>query len=117
MAPCAGHLLPRGERQQLSLARALYHNPKLILIDEFDNVLLERLPATMTKTFRSVMSRGGAIVFLSRHPLTLDLPRQQYRLEKGTLERVREIAPKSKSMGQNVTVIGEKGVGKAVRDD
>lgn len=84
--------LSKGQRYQLALARALYHDPQILIIDEPDPVLLDVLPKTMEKTFNAVLGRGGVIILLARKPLALVQARTQFSLESGVLKQVRQIA-------------------------
>ena len=122
----AASILPRGERQQLSLARALYQTPKILLIDEMDTIMLERLPETMAKTLHSVTNRGGAIIFLARKPIDLNMERFQYFIENGILSKPRKIIGGATNGGQSqpmqasgkVAVIGgDAKLGRAAQND
>ena len=83
----------RGQRHQLALARALYRQPQLLIIDEPDAMLLEVLPETMDKTFAQVLRRGGSILILSRKMLDLKLISATYRLDGGKLKTVKTSHP------------------------
>ncbi len=85
--------LSRGQRHQLALARAVYHDPQLMIIDEPDGMLLEVLPETMDRTFVQILRRGGSILMLSRKPLDHKQISATYRLEGGKLKQVKSSTP------------------------
>ncbi|MHA3977335.1 type I secretion system permease/ATPase [Halovulum sp. GXIMD14794] len=86
-----GSVLSKGQRQQVALARALYHEPKVLIVDEPDSMLLERLPETMRRTFDGILSRGGAILLLARKPLQVQQTRTRMQLEGGALVSKKKI--------------------------
>ncbi len=87
-----GSAFSRGQRQQFALARALYRDPAILIMDEPDAALLERLPKTMKKTFDGILKKGGAIIVTGRKPLKLVHARTRYRLDKQSLGPAKEIS-------------------------
>ncbi len=87
-----GSILSRGQRHQLALARALYRDPAILIIDEPDSALLESIPETLDKTFARLLRRGGVIVVLARKPLGLAMISATYRLDGGRLKAVAKAA-------------------------
>ncbi|MDA5094339.1 ATP-binding cassette domain-containing protein [Aliiroseovarius sp. KMU-50] len=90
-----GSEFSKGQRQQLSLARALYHEPKILIMDEPDAVLFERLPDTMKKTLDAFLKRGGVVIVLSRKPHKIQQARERLVLENGALKEVKSISATS----------------------
>ncbi|MES2664491.1 MAG: ATP-binding cassette domain-containing protein [Pseudomonadota bacterium] len=89
-----GSGLSRGQRHQLALARAVYRNPAILVVDDPDPMLLDLIPRTMEKTFQQVMDRGGAVLLLARKPLALAQISAVWTLEDGRLKpRKRSATP------------------------
>lgn len=64
--------LSAGERQRISLARALYGDPFLVVLDEPDANLDGAGEASLTEAIRSVRRRGGIIVVCSHRLAALE---------------------------------------------
>lgn len=101
-----GSTLSRGQRHQLALARALYYMPKLLIIDEFDPMLLQFIPKTMEKTFDQLTEKGGSILILARKRWAMKQISASYQIDgcrlKPYLSGVTDTALKTK-----ITVLGE----------
>lgn len=65
----SGVLLSAGERQRIALARALYGDPFLVVLDEPDANLDGPGVASLNDAIRTIRQRGGIVVVLS-HRLT-----------------------------------------------
>jgi heme exporter protein A len=76
----------RGQLQRLSLARALVHTPRLLLLDEPSTGLDMRGVARLTEAMREERARG-AIVVLVTHDATLAtaVADRRVQLERGRL--------------------------------
>jgi ATP-binding cassette subfamily B protein len=59
-----------GEKQRLSIARALLRNPKLLLFDEATSALDSITEEEITKTIRSISSKQDQITVLIAHRLS-----------------------------------------------
>ena len=88
--PCAT-ALSQGQRQQLSWARALYHNPKVLIADEPDRMLFERLPETMHKLLSGLLTQGTVVLALARESLNLEYDQLQFDLVNGKLSEAKRV--------------------------
>jgi ATP-binding cassette subfamily C protein len=67
----AGAALSAGQRQWIALARALYRNPFLVVLDEPNSNLDSAGEEALTKAILSVRSRGGIVVVVAHRPSAL----------------------------------------------
>ncbi len=86
-----------GERQRLSIARALYRDPALLLLDEATSALDRPIEEAILRAILS--ARAGRATFLVTHRLTTELPVDQVVvLERGRVAasgRPRELFDRS----------------------
>lgn len=69
-----GLLLPPGQRQRIGLARALFRDPFLVLLDDPSSNLDSDGDAALTQALRGVRARKGiAIIAASRHDILDDV--------------------------------------------
>jgi ABC-type protease/lipase transport system fused ATPase/permease subunit len=66
----AGGMLSGGQRQRLALARAIYGNPQLLVLDEPNANMDEQGTAALVTTL-NVMKSAGALIFMVAHDRTL----------------------------------------------
>jgi ATP-binding cassette subfamily C protein len=60
-----GALLSKGQRQRIALARALYHEPFLVILDEPNSNLDQEGDDALTDAILSVKARGGVAVVVA----------------------------------------------------
>jgi ATP-binding cassette subfamily B protein len=84
-----GLKLSGGEKQRLSIARALLRKPALLIFDEATSALDSLTEEDITRTIREVSSTGDQITILIAHRLSTIMHADRiYVLEKGEVEEV-----------------------------
>jgi ATP-binding cassette subfamily C protein len=66
-----GQILSAGQRQRIALARALYGDPFLVVLDEPNSNLDAEGEAALTQAILGVRSRGGIVVIVAHRPSAL----------------------------------------------
>ena len=66
-----GALLSGGQRQRIALARALYGDPFLLVLDEPNSNLDAEGEAALTKAIELVRARGGVVIIVAHRPSAL----------------------------------------------
>jgi ATP-binding cassette, subfamily C, bacterial PrsD len=92
-----GAQLSAGQRQRIALARALYGNPFLVVLDEPNSNLDGEGDAALTQAILSVRARGGIVVVIAHRPSALAGVDQVLVLQQG---RVRAFGPKDEVLAQ-----------------
>jgi ATP-binding cassette subfamily C protein len=68
----AGSLLSAGQRQRLALARALYGDPFLVVLDEPNSNLDAEGEAALARAIAAVRARRGIVIVVAHRPSTLE---------------------------------------------
>jgi ABC-type protease/lipase transport system fused ATPase/permease subunit len=84
----AGSIFSKSERHRLALARALYPDPKVLIVDEPDATFREGLSKSLKSELASFLDRGGILVTLSRLALKTYKPTRRFTLDEGELREV-----------------------------
>ncbi len=85
-----GHRLSGGQRQRIAIARALVHQPKLLILDEATTALDPENEAAICETLSNL--RGElTILAISHQPAILDVAERAYRLEDGKASLVPDV--------------------------
>jgi ABC-type protease/lipase transport system fused ATPase/permease subunit len=84
----AGSMFSKGERHQLALARALYPDPSVLVVDEPDQTLREGLSRSLKNEIAGFLERGGILVILTRLALKSYKANRRFTLDSGHLSEI-----------------------------
>ena len=84
------HQLSGGQRRRAMAARALIHDPALILADEPTNDLDEQWSNEMIRVLREQADKGTAVVMVTHNARWAAMATRRLRLEDGVLEEIAE---------------------------
>lgn len=93
----AGSALSAGQRQRIALARALYGDPFLVVLDEPNSNLDSDGELALTRAIQGVRDRGGIIVVVAHRPSALASLDQVLVLANG---RMQAIGPKNEVLNK-----------------
>jgi ABC-type protease/lipase transport system fused ATPase/permease subunit len=82
----AGARLSGGERQRIGLARAVFGNPKVIILDEPNANLDQSGETALAAAVRELKSRGTALMIVGHRPSTLAQADKILFLREGRVE-------------------------------
>ncbi len=78
-----GTALSGGQRQRIAIARALAHQPKLLILDEITSALDRESEAAICRTLQQLRGRL-TILAISHQPVLVEAAERVYRLQNGT---------------------------------
>ena len=81
-----GSSLSGGQRQRIALARALYGNPSLIVLDEPNSNLDEKGEAALTQAIINLKNEGKSVVLISHRPNIIGIADKLLILHQGTVQ-------------------------------
>jgi ATP-binding cassette subfamily C protein len=81
----AGSALSAGQRQRLALARALYRNPFLVVLDEPNSNLDAEGDAALSQAILAVRRRGGIALVVAHRPSALESVDMALAMMNGTV--------------------------------
>lgn len=85
----AGSFLSGGQRQRLALARAIYGDPELIVLDEPNANLDDAGEAALMASITRLKEAGRTVIFVSHRPSVLKFADRVVRFDSGNLVLLR----------------------------
>ena len=82
----AGNLLSGGQRQRIGLARAIYGQPALVVLDEPNANLDDVGEAALVQAVQALRARGSAVVLITHRPGILAVADNVVILKDGVLQ-------------------------------
>ncbi len=82
----AGSLLSGGQRQRIGLARALYGEPALVVLDEPNANLDDEGEAALVRSVKSLKAKGKTVVLVSHRPGIVGVADHVLILHEGTVQ-------------------------------
>jgi ATP-binding cassette subfamily C protein len=92
-----GSILSAGQAQRIALARALYGNPFLVVLDEPNSNLDSEGDVALNSAVRSIRARGGVVVVVAHRPIGIEAVDLILVLKEG---RAQAFGPKEAVLGQ-----------------
>ena len=115
-----GTALSAGQAQRIALARALYGDPFLIVLDEPNSNLDTEGDEALTRAIRGARERGGIVVVVAHRPIGIEAVDMLLVLKDG---RMQAFGPKETVLGQvlqqrvappsPIKIVSEGGVAKS----
>ena len=90
----AGSLLSGGQRQRIGLARALYGDPALVVLDEPNANLDDAGEAALVQALRDLKARGKTVFMIVHQPHLLATADRVLVLEQGQVTRIAPVVVK-----------------------
>jgi ABC-type bacteriocin/lantibiotic exporter with double-glycine peptidase domain len=77
-----------GQRQRLAIARALYHEAEILLLDEITNQLDQKTESEVMLTLQKLTQQNKTIILVSHRPESWKLFDSVYELKNGKFHKV-----------------------------
>jgi ATP-binding cassette subfamily C protein len=81
------HMLSGGQMQRLALARALYGDPKLIILDEPNSNLDNTGEQALIAAVRQARARGAIVIMIAHRPSVMSVADKMMILEHGAVKQ------------------------------
>jgi ABC-type bacteriocin/lantibiotic exporter with double-glycine peptidase domain len=85
-----GAKISGGQRQRLAIARTLYQEPEILLLDEVTNQLDPQTEKEVITTLLNLADQNRTILMITHHPELLKKFETVYELVGGVLDKVQE---------------------------
>ena len=82
----AGGLLSGGQRQRIGLARAMYGDPELVVLDEPNANLDDEGEAALVRAVQGMKAKGKTVVLISHRPGIVGVADRLLILHQGTVQ-------------------------------
>lgn len=83
----SGRNLSGGQKQRIAIARALYRNPQILLLDEPSSSLDKRSEKAMVRAMQTLKRSGKTVIITSHRPSTIAEADRILLIEEGKLVR------------------------------
>ncbi len=93
----AGGLLSGGQRQRIGLARAIYGEPELVVLDEPNSSLDDVGEAALVKTVHDLKRKGTSVLMIVHQPHLLSVADKALILDQGQIARFGPIVVQNKA--------------------
>ncbi len=100
-----GAMLSGGQRQRIGLARAVFGQPKLVVLDEPNANLDDAGEAALLKTVRALKAAGSTVLMVVHQPQMLAAADRVLMLEAGRISRIVPVA--GPGTAPTPTVVGQ----------
>ena len=108
----SGMALSAGQRQRIGLARALYGEPFLVVLDEPNSNLDSEGEEALTAAIRAIRARGGIVVVIAHRPSALAAVNLVAVIQNG---KITAFGPKEDIIGPKAAVGSDHGGASPVR--
>ncbi|MDB5555104.1 MAG: transporter ATP-binding protein [Rhizobium sp.] len=98
------HMLSGGQMQRLALARALYGDPKLIILDEPNSNLDNNGEQALIEAVRQARARGAIVIMIAHRPSVMAVADKMMILEHGAVKQFGSRAEVMQSIDTNTAV-------------